>query len=285
MPLTVIGVVLLAALCHASWNFLVKRADDPYLGMTTVVLGRVPFGILAVLLSPFVAPGAWPYIIIGALLHCGYQIFLLNSYRYGDLSQVYPMARGSAPLITAVVSILLLKEQYDGFQIAALFIIGAGIISLAFTGGGTSTGSRTGKKPLTALLAIITAGFISSYSVVDGVGARIGGTALGYYGCLTTINGIIFTGIIAAARPGITTRVLRHHILKALAGGGISFLAYSLVIWSFTMAPIALVAALRETSVIIALLLGVFVLKEKLTWLKACAVLLTLIGVILLRTG
>lgn len=281
MPPNVIGVVLLAALCHATWNFLVKRSADPYQGMASVVIGHVPFGVIAVLYSPAVAPAAWPYIIAGALLHTGYQIFLLNSYRFGDLSQVYPMARGSAPLITALVSILLLGEHYKQFQITALFIIGTGIISLAFTAGK----NETGKNSTTAILAIITAGFISSYSLVDGMGARIAETALGFYGCLTIINAFVFTGILTKIRPGTAMQTLTRHLPGTLLGGGISFLAYALVIWSFTKAPIALVAALRETSVIFALLLGVFVLKEKLTWLKVCAVLLTLTGVILLRIG
>lgn len=281
MPVTIIAVVLLAALCHASWNFLVKRAEDPYLGMTAVVLGHVPFGIFAVLLSPSVGSAAWPYIIFGVLLHCGYQFFLLNSYRYGDLSQVYPLARGSAPLITAVISILIIGERYDGYQIAALFIIGAGIISLAFS----TIGREAGRQSTSVVLAIITAGFISSYSIVDGMGARIGGTSLGFYGYLTVINGIVFTGIIYITQPGVVTRVVKHHIFETLFGGGISFLAYGLVIWSFTKAPIALVAALRETSVIFAVLLGVLVLKERLTWLKICAVLITLTGIILLRIG
>jgi len=281
MPLTIIGVVLFAALCHASWNFLVKRADDPFTGMTAVVFGHVPFGMLAVLVSPPVASAAWPFILVGALLHCGYQFFLLNAYRYGDLSQVYPMARGSAPLITAVVSILWLQERYDGFQIASLFIIGAGVISLAFAGGL----KKTAKKSTTAVLAIITAGFISSYSINDGMGARIAGTALGFYGYLTIINGIIFSGVVVVARPQVAIQVVKHRIFEAILGGGISFLAYSLVIWSFTRAPIALVAALRETSVIFALLLGVFVLKEKLTWLKIFSVTITLAGVIILRIG
>ena len=279
MSLTVFGVVLLAALFHASWNFLVKREDDPHLGMTAVVLGHVPFGFFAVLFSPSVVPEAWPYIVVGALLHCGYQFFLINSYRYGDLSQVYPTARGSAPLITAIVSILLLGETYNGFQLTALVIIGVGIISLTFSG------SRQERKnnSRTALLAITTAGFISSYSIIDGLGARIGGTALGFYGYLTIINGAIFSILIMMFRPGMALQVLKNNGSKALLGGGVSFLAYSLVIWSFTKAPIALVSALRETSVIFALLLGVFILKEKLTLLKICAVSMTLAGVIFLR--
>ena len=277
----VIGVVLFAALCHATWNFLVKRSDDPYQGMTSIVIGHVPFGLIAVLCCPPITSSAWIYVVTGALLHTGYQLFLLNSYRYGDLSQVYPMARGSAPLITALVSILLLGEHYNRFQMGALFIIGTGIITLAFTVGSKESGT----KLTTLLLAFITAGFISSYSIVDGIGARIGGTALGFYGYLTILNGFIYTAIIAKIRPGMATHVLRFRIRETLFGGGISFLAYGLVVWSFTKAPIALVAALRETSVIFALLFGVIVLKEELTWLKAGAVILTLTGVILLRIG
>ena len=281
MPFELICVVLLAALFHATWNFLVKRSTDPYQGMTSVVIGHIPFGVIAVLWSPALSISAWSYVVAGAILHTGYQLFLLNSYRYGDLSKVYPMARGAAPLITAVVSIVVLDEIYERQQVAALLIIALGIVCLTFT----TSKSNSHHRFKTSILAIVTAGFISTYSLVDGVGARIAGTALGFYGFLTIINGFIFALFISIIRPGMAKKAVTHDLRETLFSGGISFLAYGLVIWSFTKAPIALVAALRETSVIFALLLGIFILKEKLTWLKMVAIAATLTGVILLRTA
>lgn len=281
MPLKVICVVLLAALCHATWNFLVKRSTDPYQGISAVVIGHVPFGLIGLYFAPPLPATTWYYILFGTILHLGYQFFLVNSYRFGDLSQVYPMARGGAPLITALVSIMFLHEQLKLIEIAALIIIGTGIVSLAFTGDRKQLQHRY----LPALLALVTAGFIASYSLVDGLGARHAGTALGYYGFLTTINGLIFTLLVSRIRPGLVSLMLTRNLKQTLFAGGISYLAYVLVIWSFTKAPIALVASLRETSVIFALLLGVVVLKERLTPLKAGAVLLTLAGIIFLRLG
>ncbi|MBT8330477.1 MAG: hypothetical protein KJN87_12295, partial [Desulfofustis sp.] len=113
----VIAIVLFAALLHAGWNFLVKRSDDAYQGMCAVVLGRVPYGLAVLLVYPSVPASSYLYVVIGALLHVGYQLFLQHSYRFGDLSQVYPMARGSAPLIVALVSVSLLNVSYDDFQV------------------------------------------------------------------------------------------------------------------------------------------------------------------------
>jgi len=277
----VICVVLLAALCHATWNFLVKRSTDPYQGISALVIGHIPFGLIGLFFAPPLPSTTWFYVLIGTALHLGYQFFLANSYRFGDLSQVYPMARGGAPLITAIVSILFLNEQFRLFEIGALIIIGIGIVSLAFTG----DRQKAQHRYLSAILALITAGFIASYSLVDGLGARHAGTAFGYYGRLTIINGLIFIPLVSRIRPGLVTQMLTRNLTQTLFVGGISYLAYILVIWSFTQASIALVASLRETSVIFAVLLGVVVLKERLTPLKAGAVLLSLTGIIILRLG
>jgi drug/metabolite transporter (DMT)-like permease len=214
------------------------------------------------------------------VLHTGYQLFLLNSYRIGDLSQVYPLARGVAPLIVAGISVLLLGVHLSQFELIAIIMIGTGIMSL--TSVRRSDGLRNARA---ASMAIITGGFIASYSLVDGLGAREAGTAVGFYGCLTIINAVIFATIIRINRPGILKRVIFENWRLVLTGGGASFAAYALVIWAFTLAPIALVTALRETSIIFALLLGVFVLKERLDLIKVFATLLTMLGVGMLRVN
>jgi drug/metabolite transporter (DMT)-like permease len=278
MSLTVWLIVLFAALLHAAWNFLVKSTGDQHLSMSAVVLGHTPFGVAALWFAPLPCPGSLPYIVAGALLHVGYQLFLLASYRIGDLSQVYPLARGSAPLIVAGVSAALLGVKLSWREVAAVMAIGAGIMSLTLVR--RSDGLRNGRA---ASLALVTGGFIAAYSLVDGLGAREAGTALGFYGWLSTVNAVIFAAAMRLIQPGTVTRVVRQDWRRALFGGGASFAAYAMVTWAFTVAPIPLVTALRETSIVFALLLGVFLLKERLDLLKVIATLSTLLGVGLLR--
>ena len=278
MSLSVMIIVLVAALLHASWNFLVKRNDDQHLSMSAVVLGHTPFALVALIFAPLPSRESLPYILGGAGLHVGYQLFLLASYRIGDLSQVYPLARGSAPLIVAGVSVTLLGLHLSWLELTAVTTIGTGIMSLALVR--RRDGLRNGRA---ALLAIITGGFIASYSLVDGLGAREAGTALGFYGWLSTVNGVVFGAIMRIVHPGIVTRVICQDWRLALGGGGASFLAYAMVTWAFTVAPIPLVTALRETSIVFALLLGVFALRERLDLMKVLATLCTMLGIGLLR--
>ncbi|TKB23495.1 hypothetical protein FCL47_22330 [Desulfopila sp. IMCC35006] len=278
MPLSVMLVVLLAATLHASWNFLIKRNEDKHIGMTAVVLGHTPFALVVLLFSPLPRLESLPYIVIGALLHTGYQLFLLYSYRIGDLSQVYPLARGVAPLIVAVVSLTILGTHLGTIELTGIAIIGTGIMSLSLVR--RSDGFRNYKA---AFLAIITGGFIAAYSLVDGLGARVATTALGFYGCLSILNAIFFSIVIRFLKPGTIKTVSQKNYKLALSGGCASFIAYALVIWAFTMAPIAVVTALRETSIIFALFLGVFVLKERLDLIKVFASMVTLVGAGLLR--
>jgi drug/metabolite transporter (DMT)-like permease len=279
MPVVVIIIVLFAALLHASWNFIVKSKDDKYLSMSAVVLGHTPFAVAALSIAPFPSVKALPYLFTGALLHVGYQLFLLTSYRAGDLSQVYPLARGVAPLIVTGISVTLLGVNLSWFGLAAIITIATGILSLA------TVRRRDGlRNSQAALLAIVTGGFIAAYSLVDGFGAREAGTALGFYGWLSTINAGIFAAIMRVIRPGIVKQVICRDWRVALGGGGASFFAYAMVTWAFTVAPIPLVTALRETSIVFALLLGVCVLKERLDPMKVFATACTVLGIGLLRS-
>ena len=271
-------VVLIAALLHASWNFLVKKTVDKHMSMSAVVFGHAPFAVLALLVSPSPTIDSLPYMVIGALLHTGYQLFLLNSYRFGDLSQVYPLARGVAPLIVTLVSLVFLGVPLTRMECGSILIIGAGIMSLVLLRHNDGMLNRRA-----AYLSIATGGFIAAYSLIDGLGARKAGTAVGFYGGLSFINAIIFAAFMRFTRPGSAKKVVTGYWRLALFGGGASFTAYALVIWAFTQAPIAMVTALRETSIIFALLLGVFVLKERFDIMKLLATVLTIIGVVMLR--
>lgn len=278
MSFPVMVAVLLAALLHASWNFLVKSTEDKYLSMTAVVIGHAPFALVTLAIMPLPSVDSLLYLLTGTMLHIGYQLFLLASYRIGDLSQVYPLARGVAPLIVAGISVLLLGIPFSKTELYAIVIIGTGIMSLTLVR--RSDGQRNGRA---ALLAIITGTFIAAYSLVDGLGAREAGTALGFYSWLSMLNVMVFAIIMNTARPGIVRNVMQHHWRLTLGAGTASFIAYGIVIWAFTQAPIALVTALRETSIIFALLLGVFFLKERLDLMKVVAAMLTMLGIGLLR--
>lgn len=280
MDLSVFLAVLFAAALHATWNALVKGNSDKFLAMTAIVVGHAPLPLLLLPFIPLPAAASWPYILVGVALHLAYQFFLLFSYRLGDLTQVYPIARGVAPLIVAGVSIAFLGVQLSSSALIAITIIGCAIMSLVFVR--SSAGLR---NPGAAAMALVTGCFIASYSLCDGLGARQAGTAVGYYAWLTLINAALFAVIIRVAKPGTIRLVVTDGRMLAIVGGGASFLAYALVTWAFTQAPIALVTALRETSIVFALIIGVVFLKEPLNLVKVASTMATLVGVAILRVS
>lgn len=272
--LAVIG----AAVLHATWNALVKSGDDKTLSMAAIVIGHIPLAMLALPFVPLPASESLPYLFTGMLLHFGYQMFLLKSYQIGDLTQVYPIARGSAPLIVALVSVVFLGVQLNALEVVAILIIGTGIISLTLVR--RSDGVQNWNA---AAVALITGGFIASYSLVDGLGARLAGTSLGFYCWLSIGNAFLMSAYLALRSPKTLRALPQQGKLMLFLGGGASFVAYAIVTWAFTQAPIALVTALRETSIVFALLIGVFFLKEPLSLLKVFSTMTTLLGAILLR--
>jgi drug/metabolite transporter (DMT)-like permease len=278
MSTTVFIAVIGAAVLHASWNALVKGGSDKLMALAAVMLGHVPFALVAIAVSGPIATESLPYLFVGIFLHLGYQLFLLYSYGAGDLTQVYPIARGSAPLIVAVISITVLGVTLQTTELIAVFIIGIGIVSLALVR--RADGLRNGKA---AGFALITGCFIASYSIVDGTGARLSGTAFGYYGWLAIGNSIALATIIAVRAPQTYGNLWRKGRGLFWIGGGASFTAYATVTWAFTQAPIALVTALRETSIVFALLIGVFFLKERINLMKVLSTMTVLIGAALLR--
>lgn len=271
-------VVIAAAILHAVWNASIKDSGDKFVNMAAVILGQAPLAALSLFFVPAPLLESLPYLFIGIALHVGYQFFLPLSYKFGDLTLVYPIARGIAPLIVAGISVLFLSVDLNSAEIVGVLTIGAGIMSLAMVR--KSDGQRNGKA---VVLALITGCFIASYSLVDGTGARVAGTAIGFYGWLAIGSTIVYSSVLSLWNPAIIRQAVRTRKLKGFFGGSASFIAFALVIWAFTQAPIALVTALRETSIIFALLIGVFVLKEKLDLLKVLSTLITVGGAIVLK--
>ncbi len=270
--------VIGAAVLHSVWNAVIKGGSDKTLSMGAVVIGHLPIAIILLPFVPTPSIESLPYLVGGIALHFGYQLFLLRSYQMGDLTQVYPIARGSAPLIVALFSALVLGVHLEGLEVLAIAIIGLGIISLALVRQADGQQNRNA-----AMLALTTGLFIAAYSLVDGLGARIAGTSLGFFCWMAIGDGILMILYLAISSPG-TLRLLPTRGLPVLViGGSASFIAYALVTWAFTQAPIALVTALRETGIIFALLIGVFFLKERLNLVKVLSTFSTLLGAVLLR--
>lgn len=270
--------VLCAALLHAVWNALVKGGSDRYLSMSAVAFGYVPISILSLAVVPFPAVESWGYILCSMSLHTCYMAFLLRSYHHGDLTQTYPIARGSAPLMVAAVSVFILGVPLSSYELLSLFLIGAGIMSLSLVR--RESGARNAHP---VHMALITGAFIAAYSINDGLGVRVSGSPIGYF-ALTALGVALFWAMgTIFARPDVFAKVLTKSRSTFLIGGNASFVAYVLVVWAFTQAPIALVSALREISIVFALLIGVGFLKEKLDLAKVVSTFMTLCGVVLLR--
>ncbi|UWQ21769.1 EamA family transporter [Jannaschia sp. W003] len=268
--------VLLAALLHAGWNAVVKGGDDKLAGMAGMAIGHAVPGLLAVALLPAPAPASWPWIALGVLLHFGYQCFLLVAYRLGDLSQVYPLARGSAPLIVAAVSVGALGATLSGAEWLAVGLIAAGILGVGLARAGRA-------NPRAVWAALGTGGFIAAYSLADGTGARLSGSPVAFFGWIAVLGAVPFAIFTEWRRPGLVLR-LPVRVPAAFWGGGwASFAAYAIVVWAFTEAPLALVTALRETSIVFAVLIGAVVLRERVETARIAAVLVTLGGVAAMR--
>ncbi|OSQ38867.1 EamA family transporter [Thalassospira mesophila] len=278
MTTTVFLAVIGAAVMHAIWNALIKGGNDKMLNMTAVIFGHLPLLLLLLPFASLPAPASWPYLAGSVALHLGYQWFLINSYQWGDLSQVYPIARGSAPLIVAAVSVVFLGVALAPIEAIAIALIGCGIISLCLVR--RSDGLRNGRA---AVLALITGCFISAYSLTDGTGARLAGNVLDYYAWHTIGNILVFGTFAHIRRPTIVRDIYQRGKIAFFIGGSASFIAYCTVMWAFTNAPIALVVALRETSIVFALLIGVVFLGEKLNLVKLASTMMTVCGAVLLR--
>ncbi len=278
MSLTVFIVVIFAAFLHATWNAMVKNEKDKYLAVSGIVFGHVPASIVVIFLIPSPSVESIPYIILSAILHNGYQWFLLSAYKFGDYTKVYPIARGSAPIFVSIVSLIFFAVVLSRFELLGIAVICLGILSLSFQ----DATSVTNRKAI--IYALITGSFIMGYSITDGYGARISASVLSYMGWLFILNAFLFAILLNFMKqPGIITRVAKDGKFIFFVGGTISYLVYAIIVWGFTQAPIPVVTALREISIVFALLIGTFFLKEKFTYLKTTAVLTIFIGVILLK--
>jgi drug/metabolite transporter (DMT)-like permease len=278
MDLVVFLAVLAGAAMHAGWNALVKTGLDrtTSIFLLAFIQGAISLALLPLFALP--AAASWPWIAVSAVLHTGYKIFLIRAYAHGDLSQVYPLARGSAPLIVALFSILVLSENLTAVKFAAVCAIALGVMLMS-----SRLGSGEAMPRQALLYALGTALFTASYTLVDGIGAQISGTASGFTLWMFVGDGMLMTIYALTLRGRGLFAAARGNLSSGLAAGALSLGSYWIAIWAFTLAPIAMVAALRETSVLFAMLIAVFWLGEKAGPQRWFAAGLILLGIVLMR--
>jgi drug/metabolite transporter (DMT)-like permease len=256
MPLEVTLAVLGAALAHATWNAMIKSSRNVLLDMTLVVFfaGVVTAPFMLVAEVPVAA--AWPYIIASMVLHLGYYIALVGAYRAGDLSHGYPIMRGIAPLIVSVCALSWLGEAPTPAVWAGVLLICGGVLSLGFVR------FHWAESRVALGWALLNAVIIAAYTLVDAAGVRAAGNAAPYVVWLFTLDALPFSLLILYFKREEIIPYARQFWLRGVAGGALSAGAYGVVLWAMTRAPVAAVAALRETSVIFAALIGAWLLKE-----------------------
>lgn len=259
MPELSLGVtlaVLGAALLHACWNAMVKSSRDVLLDMTIVIVGA---GVAA---APFLflvappAPASWPYLGATIAIHIGYYIALVGAYRAGDLSHGYPIMRGVAPLLVALCAVSWLGEAPAPAVWAGVLLICGGVLSLGLAG------FRWRESSVSTGWALTNSVVIAAYTLVDAAGVRLSGSPEGYVLWMFVLDGIPFPVLVLALRGRQFVAYGRRYWMRGLVGGVLSAAAYGIALWAMARAPVAAVAALRETSVIFAALIGAYILKE-----------------------
>ncbi|MBK0372605.1 EamA family transporter [Streptomyces sp. RB110-1] len=272
-------MVLFAAVTHAGWNAITHRIKDEPACLSLVGAGRTLCGADQACLAPLPAPAAWPYLTASVIVHIAYQVALMRSFRLGDFGQVYPIARGGAPLLVTLFAVLALGEHLNGASAAGVAIVMTGIAGLALWGVRDRTSRPSG--PAVAMAAT-TGVMIAAYTVVDGVGVREAGAALGYTAWLMLLDRLAIPAYAAATQHAALAARLRPVLVPGLAGGVLSVLSYGLVLFARTRAPLAPVAVLREFSVIAAAAIAAFLFKERLGGPRIAAATLMATGIALM---
>ncbi|GGU85941.1 membrane protein [Streptomyces albospinus] len=278
----VVAAVLLAAVTHASWNAIAHGIRDQLLAFTLVGGGGAVCGALLAGCTPLPAAGAWPYLVASSVLHIVYQALLMQSFRLGDFGQMYPIARGTAPLVVTVLAAVFVHEVPDGLALAGVALASVGLVGLALWGI-RGSGTRPHWPAIAAALA--TGLSIASYTTVDGLGVRASGTPVGYIGWLMILQGLIIPAYALAVRRGQLLGQLRPFALRGLFGSVLSVFAYGLVLWAQTRAPLAPIAALRESSIIVGAAIGTLFFKERFGLPRIAAAGLMVAGIGLMLAG
>ncbi|PHM66266.1 membrane protein [Xenorhabdus stockiae] len=281
METLVLFAVLGAALLHASWNAVIKVSADRFLGIALIAFFSGLISTLGLLWVGLPTISSLPWLILSCVLQIGYCLFLSRSYEMGDLNQIYPIARGCAPLITALLSWIILQETLPPLAMLGVGLIIVGVIFIAFPYGKKSL--RLDRRALIA--AITTSVFTACYTLVDGVGARASDNALTYILWLFAVYGWVMGGMMYFKYRNTVRQSIRQYWKPGLLGGFMQLVSYGIAIWAMSHVPIVLVAALRETSILFAMLLSVFILREPFSKMRLLACVVIVSGVVGMKLG
>ncbi len=279
MSTTVFLAVLAAAAMHASWNAMLKVRGDRFVMLLLMCFGM---GVAAAPLLPFVTMPhgvTWIWIALSVCLQTGYKYYLTRAYETGDLALAYPLARGSAPLLTALGSAVFIGELPGSMAIVGILALCGGVLLMSLRGRGEAFGGRP------VLFALVTSAFIAAYTLTDGTGARSAADGISYAVWLFVVDGVVSLALCLMLRGWSTVRFGLAQWRVVLGGGCLAALGYGIVLWAMTRAPIAAVAALRETSILFAMILSVVLLGEKVAPRRVFAALIIVGGVVALRLG
>jgi drug/metabolite transporter (DMT)-like permease len=272
----VVAAVLGAAVLHAAWNAIAHQTPDRLVGFAMMGVADVVGGGLLALVGGLPSPAAWPYVIASAAVHVAYNLLLLAGYQLGEFSQVYPLARGTGPLLVTLFSVLVLGRPVPPVQLVGILAICAGLIALVLVGG------VPGREEVPAVLAALGTGVtIAGYTVIDGIGVGAG-PLLAYCGWMFLLQGPAAPVIALVRRRGRLREAARGSVLRGLTGGVISLAAYSIVLWAQTSGALAPIAALRESSIVFGAVIGALFLGERMGRRRIVAAAVVVGGVLAL---
>ena len=275
MNSSVTAAVLTAALVHAIWNAIAHGIKDQLLAFGLIGVGGIAVAIPLVIISPLPHKSCWPYLLASVAIHVLYNLGLMRAYRYGEFSQVYPLARGTSPLVVTILAALFVHERPSPVQLAGVLVVSTGLAVLVLGG------RRPGRA---AFLAAVGTGLtIAAYTTVDGVGVRASGTSVAYIGWLMLLESLGVPLWALIMRRSVLAKQPAAIIAAGLLAGALSVLAYGLVLWAQTRGALAPIAALRETSVIFGAIIGTVAFREPFGRTRIAATIIVSAGIILLN--
>ena len=278
MSLEVMIIVLFSAVLHASWNALIRSSFNKFHYTVLIVLGAGVWTLFFLPMIPFPAIESWPYLAVSVLIHVVYFTLVAFSYRNGELSLIYPLMRGVTPVLSMIAAVTFIKEFPTIGGWIGVLLISCGILAL------TGDSLRSGSFHVSSMsFALINACVIVSYTIVDGQGVRLSGHALSYTGWMFLMTAILLLTILFATQRREMQKSIKIGWRIGLLGGAFSLASYSLVLWAMTHTPIALVAALRETSVVFAAIIATSLLKEPITRLRYASIFTVTLGAITMK--
>jgi drug/metabolite transporter (DMT)-like permease len=277
LPLTVTLAVLAAAVTHATWNAIAHGIKDQTLAFALIGIGGIIAAIPLIIVAAMPRPDCWPYLLGSIVIHVFYNLLLMRCYRLGEFGQVYPLARGTSPLVVTILAAIFVHEHLALPQVGGVLIVSAGLATLVLAG------RRPGRAVF--LAAVGTGLTIAAYTTVDGVGVRLSASPVGYIGWLMLLESLCVPMFALVRRRDVLLKQPPRILLSGLAAGALSVLAYGLVLWAQTRGALAPIAALRETSVIFGAIISTLIFHEPFGRSRIAAAVLVVAGILLLNIG